>query len=247
MAPAFRPSHVVVFVVMLPLAEHRPADADDRGALLDRDLEVVGHAHRQIGAEPACRTAQPLGQLAQAANVGACLPVGRPAGRRSSARGPRGAAAPARRSSAAVEVVARSPTLAGSPSTLTWRRTGSARRAGPRRRAGPAAGRASTESTDWMLEHLERATGLVRLEGTHQVPAPRPGPRPTLASASWTRFSPSAQPGGDGGAQPSTGPSWTRRQGSRGRVAPDARTRRRCARGRPLGRRRRLTERSPRR
>jgi len=34
-----------------PLAEEGPADADDRRPLLDRDLEVVGHAHRELRAE----------------------------------------------------------------------------------------------------------------------------------------------------------------------------------------------------
>jgi hypothetical protein len=33
-------------VLMRPLPEDGPSDADDRGALLDRDLEVLGHAHR---------------------------------------------------------------------------------------------------------------------------------------------------------------------------------------------------------
>ena len=52
-------------VVVRPLAEQRPSDPDDRRALLDGDLEVVGHAHRQLGTEPSATGPQALGQLPQ--------------------------------------------------------------------------------------------------------------------------------------------------------------------------------------
>jgi hypothetical protein len=48
-----------------PLAEQGAADADDRGALLDRDLEVVGHAHRQVGADGRAAATEALGRRAE--------------------------------------------------------------------------------------------------------------------------------------------------------------------------------------
>ena len=49
--PQWAWSIVAVVMVMRSLAEQRPTDPDDRGALLDGELEVVGHAHRQLGAQ----------------------------------------------------------------------------------------------------------------------------------------------------------------------------------------------------
>ena len=77
-----------VRVVVGPLAEQRATDPDDRRALLDGHLEVVGHAHRQRGAEaPGGARGAPPTARRSATNVGrAASGRRRRAGRSSSGR-----------------------------------------------------------------------------------------------------------------------------------------------------------------
>ena len=51
-------------VIVRPFAKERTPDADDRGAFLDREFEVVGHAHRELQADGRAGRAEALGQHA---------------------------------------------------------------------------------------------------------------------------------------------------------------------------------------
>ena len=175
-------------MVMGPLAEQRPADADDRRALLDRDLEVVAHAHRQLrpeapaSARAAARTSSRKRDERRAGLLGSVdrRPIViRP---RTSRRGRSTARLEHRRSRSRR---ARSPAFAGSSSTLTWRRTG--QRAARAHLGGepvepPAR---SIESTVWIVVERSRApaapcsTGAAR-PGASVAPGHvrRPWPRP---------------------------------------------------------------------
>ena len=58
--PRVRGSLPVHSPYSMALAEQRPPDAHDRRPLLNGDLEVVAHAHRQLGAEGQVVGAKPF-------------------------------------------------------------------------------------------------------------------------------------------------------------------------------------------
>ena len=61
-------------VPMRALAEDRPTDPDERRALLDGDLEVIGHPHRELGTERRASRAQFLRDPAEVGERGTrCL------------------------------------------------------------------------------------------------------------------------------------------------------------------------------
>ena len=127
------------------------------------------------------------------------------AARRSSARAARAARAAARpRRARRASSSGSKPALAGSPSTLTWRRTGT--RPPGRTSAGEAVEPLGELDRIDRLDHGERSrapaspcsTGAGRPDATS-----RPAPRRTFASASWTRFSPrTVEAGRDRGDEP---------------------------------------------
>jgi len=65
----------------MPLAEQRPADPDDRGPLLYRDLEVIAHPHGQVRPEFRVARAQPAGELPEPGErrSGVLWPIDQPA------------------------------------------------------------------------------------------------------------------------------------------------------------------------
>src|SRR3990172_2054513 len=62
-AVAVRPAEAMVVIRTLP--EQGAADPDERGALLDGNLEVVAHAHRQVGPESRLVASEGLGEGAE--------------------------------------------------------------------------------------------------------------------------------------------------------------------------------------
>ena len=178
-----------------PFAEERPADADDRGALLDRDLEVVAHPHRQLGPQaPVRRRAAGRARSREAPERRPRLLRGRPEPPdRSSGRAPRGSAAPAAPAAPrASRLAARTPPSPGRRRRSPGGGSAAGGPAGPppairsRRRAR------SAESTASMTSKISTARrALFAWSGPTRCQRGARERAGTLAAASWTRFSPS--------------------------------------------------------
>ena len=219
-----------------PRPEERRADPDDGRALLDRDLEVGAHAHRQPAAEAGSTAAQPLRQLGAARRKSAApARASRPAGPRSSARAARGVRArPARqrqpRESAGVEAG-----LGRIGVDVDLQVDGQRYAAAPASAASRSSRRASsTESTDWMASNSATARAAL-FDWRWPISSHRAaGSAAALAAASCTRFSPKVvSPSSSAGAQPLDGHGLRHgQQLDRRRVAAGARAgARRCAGG----------------
>ena len=198
--------------VVRPLAEQRAPDPDDRRALLDRDLEVVAHAHRQLrrrapaSASAASSDSSPQGDERRPGIVR----IARPAGRRSSARGPRGASARAPPDRRARAPPGSKPALAGSRSTLTWSSTGT-RSPGRTSRDEAIQPPGRLDGVDRLDdgERLQRPACLVRLEWPDQVPRRaiderRPSPRPPGRGSRRASSGPRRRPPGSARRRPSS-------------------------------------------
>src|SRR5262245_31808986 len=71
--PSVAARRVLVIVVVRTLAEQGAPDPHHRRALLHRDLEVVGHAHRQRGPKLTTARADPFRGLTERPEGGSCL------------------------------------------------------------------------------------------------------------------------------------------------------------------------------
>ena len=164
-----------------PVPEERSTDTHDGRPLLDRDLEVVAHAHRQPRPERRVVASQRLREPSQGHEGRPCiLRVAPRVGRRSS--GPRRAAraAPAAAASCSPSVAGREAGLGRVGVDVDLEQTRG--RSGPPRGA-TAAPRAPRESTDWMTSNSSMARpGLVALELARRGATRRPGAPPPWAS-----------------------------------------------------------------
>ena len=175
-------------------AEDRRADPDHRGAFLDRHLEIVAHAHRELAehVEPERRSPR----AGRGVRAGSGSRAGRPPGRRATAAGASGRPGGRRgtgrpRSTTTLTDVERGAVLgrlAGQVHLHQDLRT-TFRRRRPR---GRRASRISIRSMEWMQEN---GTAALRALFDWRCPmrcqrTGRSGAAAIFWSASWTRFSP---------------------------------------------------------